>query len=172
MSLSFCESKYKKINNNGEVHGNSYTEFISGTWYSELEVLSGSCRHPQKRNILQKRDREGSLALWKGTGSSHKQEGGALAGRGEGIFVQLWNKHTLQALKTVTFYVLRDDSEIMPFRAKGNEDKQLYVQCERRGQCRDTKKRWSRWQMREMVLTVTWMKWLWNVKLQGHWYRI
>lgn len=58
--------------------------------------------------------------MWKGMGSSHKQEGRALAGRSEGIFVQLWNKHTLQALKTVTFYVLilRDDSEIMPFRPR------------------------------------------------------
>ena len=50
--------------------------------------------------------------MWKATGSSHKQEGGALAGRGEGILVQLLNKHTLQALKTVRFYILilRDDT--------------------------------------------------------------
>jgi len=44
-------------------------------------------------------------------GSSHKQEGGAAARRGEGILVLLWDKHTLQALKTVNFYtwILRDD---------------------------------------------------------------
>lgn len=43
-SLSFCVTKSKKINNNGEAHGNRYTEFISVIWYSELQVLSGSCR--------------------------------------------------------------------------------------------------------------------------------
>lgn len=43
-SLSFSVTKSKKINNSGEAHGSSYTEFISVISYSEWQVLSGSCR--------------------------------------------------------------------------------------------------------------------------------